>query len=157
MPEYYRMNEGDYDWATGDLKDGAMFPTVIDVKGRGYRLPTEREWEYGCRSLSAVSYSFGKDANSLSLFGWYAGKKSPAVCGFQRPSRWGLSDMHGNVYEWCWDLYNATSEQSRSSRRVLRGGSFYGFNPGYLRSAIRFNYSPEYRDYYVGFRLSRTK
>jgi formylglycine-generating enzyme required for sulfatase activity len=156
MPEYYRMNEGDYDWATGDLKDGAMLPTVIDPKGRGYRLPTEREWEYGCRSLSPVSYSFGEEVDSLSLFARYA-KDNPTVCGFQRPSRWGLSDMHGNVWEWCWDLYNATEEQSRSSSRVLRGGSFdYDF-PDILRSAIRSYNSPELRYNYFGFRLSRTK
>ena len=133
-----------------------MFPTVIDVNGRGYRLPTEREWEYGCRSLSAVSYSFGKEVDSLSLFAWYK-KDNLTVCGFQRPSRWGLSDMHGNVCEWCWDLKDATEEQSRSSSRVLRGGSFINSNPDFLRSAIRNYVSPELRYDSGGFRLSRTK
>ena len=152
----YCNAEGEYDWEQGVLKEGGKFPTVIDANGVGYRLPSEREWEYGCRALSVQAYSFGQDPNLLSLFAWYAGKSSPTICGSQRPSRWGLSDMHGNVLEWCWDQYDPTEEASSASR-VLRGGSFFNGIPDFLRSAIRDSSSPEGRDYGNGFRLSRTK
>jgi len=157
LEPYYEVDESGYDWEARSFKDGAKFPSIPNPAGTGYRLPTEREWEYACRALSAVSYSFGSEANRLSLYGWYAGKSSPSVCGFQRPSRWGVYDMHGNVLEWCWDRYDATAEEGFGTSRVLRGGSFNYNIPDILRSAYRYDYSPDYRNSSYGFRISRTK
>jgi len=157
LEPYYELDESGYDWEAGEQKNGAKFPSIPNPAGTGYRLPTEREWEYACRALSAVSYSFGSEANRLSLYGWYAGKSSPSVCGFQRPSRWGVYDMHGNVLEWCWDRYDATAEEGFGTSRVLRGGSFNYNIPDILRSAYRYDYSPDYRNSSYGFRISRTK
>jgi formylglycine-generating enzyme required for sulfatase activity len=171
LTPYYDVNESLYDWERGIWNPNSepfLFPSIPNLAGTGYRLPTEREWEYACRALSTTAYSFGGEANHLSFFGWFAGKSSPAACGSLHPSRWGLSDMHGNVWEWCWER----SDDGRwgtgkwkawwddvltgSSSRVLRGGSFSG-NPADLRSADRFNLSPDDRYIVNGFRFSRTK
>ena len=67
--------------------------------GRSYRLPTEAEWEYACRTRSTTSYSFGETAESLGEYAWFGagleGKTHPV--GLKKPNRWGVYDMHGNV------------------------------------------------------------
>ena len=158
LPQYYEFDEGQYDWAAGELKDGAKFPSIANPAGGGYRLPTEREWEYACRALSAVEYSFGSSWDSLDLFARWNNRSGPLECGSLRPNRWGLSDMHGNVWEWCWDRYDATEEEANGTSRVLRGGSFYyDADPVALRCAFRDDDSPVLRSNYGGFRISRTK
>ena len=91
--------------------------------GRRYRLPTEEEWEYACRAGSTVEW--GKRANgvcgSLGVMGWYeknsGGETHPVAQ--KEPNAWGLYDMHGNVGEWCQDLY-----EFGDSSRVYRGGGW---------------------------------
>jgi formylglycine-generating enzyme required for sulfatase activity len=131
--------------------------------GRVYRLPTEAEWEYACRSSSSTSYSFGDDESLLGDFAWFsenAGKQTHAV-GQKRPNAWGLYDMHGNVWEWCSDRYGdypdgAVSDPqgpSSGSVRVIRGGSWFR-SAGLCRSAIRGRDGPSYRGNGLGFRLA---
>ena len=154
LKPYYELDESLYNWEDGTLKEGAKFPAVADAAGSGYRLPTEREWEYGCRALSAVDYVVGSNANHLSLFGWFAGKSSTAACGSLRPSRWGLSDMDGNVWEWCWDRSN--TEDKFDTSRVVRGACFSSQTPELLRSTYRSYLNPWVRNGFHGFRFSRT-
>jgi sulfatase modifying factor 1 len=147
LTPYYTLNE-----ATAKREDGHIVEvevSIIDEKGHGYRLPTEAEWEYACRAMSSKDYSYG---DSVALLPRYAVFQSSAseTCGRRIPNAWGLFDMHGNVWEWCWDKVDA----NRNSR-VLRGGSF-DFVPLNLRSANRVNYAPGSRDYFIGFRISRT-
>jgi formylglycine-generating enzyme required for sulfatase activity len=132
----------------------------------GYRLPTEAEWEYACRAGSRTRYSFGDDPALLDDYAWYSensGQRTHPVA-TKRPNAWGIFDMHGNVWEWCWDRYGPYRARPqtdprgpiivRGRWRVLRGGSFWG-QPEDLRAAGRFGGPPEVRDANIGFRCVR--
>lgn len=129
-----------------------------------YRLPTEAEWEYAARAGTESTYSFGDDVSDLGGYAWYwdnSGKKTHPV-GQKGANAWGLHDMHGNVWEWVQDWYGenyysqgrSTDPQGPSSGdfRVLRGGSWFNFAVS-CRTAIRYCYSPDFRDEGRGFRV----
>jgi len=124
------------------------------LTGEFYRLPTEAEWEYACRAGSASAYSFGTDADGLDEYGWYLDTTDwcTAKVATRKPNAWGLYDMHGNVWEWTHDQYEADHYQkfagkpSQTSQlvnwptklfpRVLRGGS-WDSDPADCRAAVR--------------------
>jgi formylglycine-generating enzyme required for sulfatase activity/serine/threonine protein kinase len=127
-----------------------------------FRLPTEAEWEYACRSGTTTNHSFGDDFSVLPDYAWLkmsSGGTTHAV-GELKPNPWGLYDMHGNVFEWCADWYEdyPTSPQvdplgpASGKDRSLRGGS-YNNSPGVHRSARRDHQLPDYRNQNIGFRL----
>ncbi|MDR0630239.1 MAG: formylglycine-generating enzyme family protein [Treponema sp.] len=135
-------------------------------KANGYRLPTEAEWEYACRAGTITAFNVGDTINSTlsnydgtytyanSSLGIYR-QRTTAVGSFP-PNPWGLYDMHGNVYEWCWDGYAAYgSTDWVPNRRIVRGGSWYSA-PQYLRSANRVRMTPYTKTSYLGFRVVRT-
>ena len=134
--------------------------------GNKYRLPTEAQWEYAARAGSATAYYFGNGSNQLGQYAWYgsnSGRKTHPVAG-KKPNRWGLYDMHGDVWEWCSDWYGENyysssptkdpQGPSSGDKRVLRGGCCYDI-AGRLRSAIRLRVNPDSRINYFGFRLTR--
>ena len=132
------------------------------VAGRDYRLPTEAEWEYACRATSTTSYCLGDTAEPLSDFAWFGedrGKTHPV--GEKKANRWGLYDMHGNVFEWCQDrgadyptgAITDPQRPSEGSLRVYRGGSWNSV-AGSCRSAYRNWCLPSNRDDRYGFRLA---
>jgi len=129
--------------------------------GHVYRLPTEAEWEYACRSGTTTAYSFGDDA-LVNNNGFFEHKKTHPV-GEKKPNAWGLYGMYGNVWEWCQDWYGAYPSGSATdptgatsgSCRVGRGGSSGG-NAALCRSARRGEYPPEYRSIRLGFRVLRS-
>lgn len=131
----------------------------INEEGNTYRLPSEAEWEYACRAGTTGDY-----AGDLEEMAWYsanAGGK-PHPVGQKKPNGWGLYDMHGNVWEWCEDVWHDTYKGAptdgsvwtggNQGRRVVRGGSWYG-NPGLCRSAHRGRERPVYRGNLLGFRV----
>ncbi|HNE39545.1 formylglycine-generating enzyme family protein [Accumulibacter sp.] len=130
----------------------------------GYRLPTEAEWEYACRAGSETRYSFGDDAAELVRHAWYSANADghPHAVGGLAPNAWGLHDMHGNVWEWCWDWFGDYPAEAEinpvgpvgGTWRVLRGGSF-AFWAVVLRSAFRFRNWPVVGDEFIGFRCVR--
>ena len=131
-----------------------------------YRLPTEAEWEYACRARTTTRWSFGDEEGGLGDYAWYSengGRHAQAV-GTKESNSWGLYDMHGNVWEWCWDWFGNYKDgagldpqgPASGSSRVMRGGSFY-YPAQFLRSAIRFHRAPGNRGSLVGVRLLRTE
>jgi len=139
---------------------------VPDWNGQGYRLPTEAEWEYACRANASTPtrYSFGLYAAELGESGWFEGNSENRThpVGQKKPNGFGLYDMHGNVWEWCWDwygegYYNQSAADdptgpAEASHRVIRGGS-WGSGPRIARSALRDWYVPGLRFNDLGFRL----
>jgi len=131
--------------------------------GREYRLPTEAEWEYACRAGSTTTYSTGDTAESLGEYAWFkenAGNETHPV-GEKKPNRWGVYDMHGNVWEWCQDWYadyppDASTDPhgpKGGALRVSRGGSWINV-AAICRAAFRCTYTPSYRTFNDGFRLA---
>ena len=134
--------------------------------GEGYRLPTEAEWEHACRAGSATRYGFGDDAASLGQFAWYSansGSRAHPV-GTKRPNALGLYDMHGNVWECCWDRYDTDFYREspgadplgspQAAYRELRGGS-WDDGPQNCRSAYRLKNTLNSRTHSKGFRVAR--
>jgi formylglycine-generating enzyme required for sulfatase activity len=142
-----------------------------DFAADGYRLPTEAEWEYACRAGTTAEFSFGDDSGHLKQYAWFgenAGKKTQPV-GQKKPNAWGLYDMHGNVAEWCNDVYekqyyaSAPAKNPRGpgdgKRRVLRGGAWNSTAEA-CRSAARVGENPGFEDACfardaIGFRCVR--
>ena len=137
------------------------FTPAYEIKGEnvswnrdatGYRLPTEAEWEYACRAGTTTPYNTGNTITTEQAN--YSGKmffnrdKTTAVGSFQA-NPWGLYDMHGNVWEWCWDWYGNYSSAAQTDPvgassgtfRVLRGGGWI-YNAQNLRSAARSREQP---------------
>jgi formylglycine-generating enzyme required for sulfatase activity len=137
---------------------------------QAYRLPTEAEWEYACRAGTTTRWSFGDDESRLKDYAWYfdnacdIGECYGHVVGTKPPNPWGLYDMHGNVWEWCWDWLGFywvnlggwvdPTGPATGSKRVLRGGGFGGGAQS-TRSANRGSIAPGDRFSFVGARLVR--
>ncbi|MDJ0706508.1 MAG: formylglycine-generating enzyme family protein [Leptolyngbyaceae cyanobacterium MO_188.B28] len=141
---------------------------------RHYRLPTEAEWEYACRAGTTTPFHFGETITSelANYYGYYTYNGGPegeylqgttSVDHFDVANAFGLSDMHGNVWEWCqdnWhDSYNgaptdsiAWFNQDEETGRMLRGGA-WDYDPEDCRSASRINYLPAHCKETFGFRV----
>ena len=133
------------------------------VTNKNYRLPSEAEWEYACRAGSKTAYSFGDDPAKLGEYAWMLGnskdedlgkEKATQKVGTKKPNAFGLYDMHGNVWEYCLDLYDAkfydkcvkeklelnpvNLPKDKKWGHVVRGGSFRD-EADKLRSAARWH------------------
>ena len=145
--------------------DNAMgFCSKLSQKaGKACRLPTEAEWEYACRAGTTGQYYTGDGEDALKQAGWFKADSAnmPHAVGQKLSNALGLYDMHGNVWEWCSDWYaeeypaeDQTDPMGPTSgtERVLRGGSWFN-NPLSCRSGIRGKDKPDFRYYYIGFRV----
>jgi len=133
-----------------------------DFTANGYRLPTEAEWEYACRAGTRTAYFYGDDASKLKRYAWFKdnSRGKPRPVGLKPPNPWGLYDMHGNVWEWCNDLYQVDYYQKSPKEnprgpetgdtRVLRGGA-WKFSAESCRSGYRYNENPGYADVCFGY------
>ncbi|MGJ3254608.1 MAG: SUMF1/EgtB/PvdO family nonheme iron enzyme [Elainellaceae cyanobacterium] len=142
--------------------------------GKAYRLPSEAEWEYSCRAGTTEPFHFGGTVSTElanyngnytygnRIIGEYR-QKTTEVGSFGVVNAFGLSDMHGNVFEWCLDHWHPTYDSAPTDGsawitdgddryRLMRGGSWYD-NPEYCRSAFRSRPSQNYRYFSLGFRV----
>ncbi|MBX7269795.1 SUMF1/EgtB/PvdO family nonheme iron enzyme [Micromonospora sp. Llam7] len=115
----------------------------------GYRLPTEAEWEYACRAGTT-----GPRYGPLDEIAWYRDNSGgrPHEVGGRQPNAWGLYDMLGNVWDWCWDVYDA---EVYGSYRVLRGGGWFDEHWS-CRASVRRRSHPTFTVDDVGFRVARS-
>ncbi len=149
---------------------------ICDFNATGFRLPTEAEWEYLCRAGTATDFWTGNMTEPscdpldqvLDRAGWYCGNAAGGSqkVGGRLPNAFGLFDLHGNVFEWCWDRFDpgwypaspATDPTGPDTGgpRVVRGGSWAG-SADFCRSARRSGNYPTDRFSDVGFRVVRLK
>ncbi|MCL2444016.1 MAG: formylglycine-generating enzyme family protein [Treponema sp.] len=132
----------------------------------GYRLPTEAEWEYACRAGTTTAYNTGaRITTNQANYEWENSRPTPV--NRYPANRWGLYDIHGNVWEWCWDLWGeytsepktnpigpASNQGSDGDLRIIRGGGWDSSEMN-IRSAIRGSAVPTSRDDNIGFRIVR--
>jgi formylglycine-generating enzyme required for sulfatase activity len=164
-----------WDDATAWLKELMRlpgFPAKLEA-----RLPTEAEWEYACRAGSETDYYNGDGEAALAEVGWYDGNAEGRTHDVDEPvggrveaHPWGLHGMHGNVWEWCRDVYREGGHRARvdgagdaeealrkgetheSRPRVVRGGS-WSLGAWNCRSAYRNRHEPDGRYRFYGFRV----
>lgn len=167
---------------TGSPGNGLECDSAIPLwpKGygcRGYRLPTEAEWEYAARAGTTTAwYSGGNGVDGetclpntyLNDLGWFCSNSGGTThpIGLADANDYGLFDLYGNVREWCWDFFSTTYFESSpgvdplgpdsGDCRVRRGGSF-SESARYLRSASRYCYPGGKALQNLGFRVVRTK
>ena len=176
-PCYYKDASFTTQVVNGNHTSGSFY---CNWNANGYRLPTEGEWEYFCRAGTTTAFwieeptydsstcstcSTSQLSNLKSAAVFCAndnGRSEPVASKLANP--WGLYDVHGNVWEWCWDWYDnsypsgsATDYRGDSSGSglVARGGS-WGNLASVCRSANRYWYSPGDRGNDAGFRIARS-
>ncbi|MGG0281431.1 SUMF1/EgtB/PvdO family nonheme iron enzyme [Bacillus pacificus] len=136
LKEYYSINDG-YQIVSCNLDSN------------GYRLPSEAEWQYACKA-GTPGYTYGE----LQKIAWYNENSNGEIqaVGKKEPNAWGLYDMVGNVWEWCYDLYD---EKVYGSYRIFRGGSWAEKARGCGATCRRRSHPTFYIDD-LGFRLAKS-
>ncbi|HDR7471795.1 formylglycine-generating enzyme family protein [Bacillus toyonensis] len=120
-----------------------------NIESDGYRLPYEAEWQYACKA-GTTGYTYGE----LQKIAWYNENSIGQIhdVGKKEPNAWGLYDMLGDVWEWCYDLYD---EKVYGSYRIFRGGSWAEAARG-CGATCRRRSHPTFHIDDLGFRLARS-
>ncbi|WP_193771079.1 formylglycine-generating enzyme family protein [Candidatus Magnetaquicoccus inordinatus] len=164
QPFYFNNCGGDCPAESVSWNHVQEFLSVLNKMGEGkFRLPTEAEWEYACRS-GGKNEAYG--GGNVDQVAWYKSFGNPTLhpVGGKTPNDLGVYDMNGNVWEWVQDYFSPYSSASQNNpvvdkpvketERVLRGGSWDG-KAFYVRCTIRNRQPVDHRDARIGFRLVR--
>ncbi|CAM4028060.1 formylglycine-generating enzyme family protein [Lederbergia lenta] len=122
---------------------------VCNYSSNGFRLPTDAEWQYACKAKSK-GYRYGQ----IDEIAWYKDNSNERVhvVGEKAPNEWGLYDMIGNIWEWCWDLYD---EEKFGNYRIIRGGSWAEEERG-CGATCRRKSMPDFNIDDIGFRIAKS-
>lgn len=140
--------------------------SIVMTKTGGYRLPTEAEWEYAARGCGQViKYAGTSDTALLKNYAWYwpTSESKTHDVATKLPNSIGLYDMSGNVWEWCWDWYDAYNSSDvtnpvgapRGVWRALRGGGCFYENGPIIWLSLRGSNFPYTKNSAFGFRVVR--
>jgi formylglycine-generating enzyme required for sulfatase activity len=140
----------------------AFCEQLSKMSDRSFRLPSEAEWEYACRSGTETKFYFGETI-SVEQVNHGLNLNGTSEVGQFPPNSFGLYDMHGNVWEWCADHWHKSYEgapidgsawikNADEDSRLLRGGSWYHSSSN-CRSACRYQPSPDLQNHRIGFRV----
>ena len=182
-PAHFKGDNRPVEWVSWD--EATEFCQRLSRRsGKDYRLPSEAQWEYACRAGTTTPFYFGetidatlvnyraqdletKDKTYPGIYGrgsYGEFREQTTDVGSFPPNRFGLYDMHGNVWEWCEDDWHSNyqkapndggawvDENRTETRRLLRGGS-WNYDPRYCRSAVRYYIRRDDRDDDIGFRV----
>ena len=149
------------DWGSVPSSSNSTWnAATCDFTADGYRLPTEAEWEWAARGGENYTYAGSDDIDEVAWYTSNTNDTGTRDVKTKKKNAYGLYDMSGNVWEWCWDWYDSISGDTAStgpasgSDRCPRGGS-WSINASLAQVANRVSSSPDYRSNIYGFRLVR--
>lgn len=169
-PSCFKSAEGDLPVEQVSWRDAQQFcneltllmPEDLEVP-MAFRLPKEAEWTHACRAGNESTYGYGDNERLFAEYGWYSGNSGNRTrrVGLKQPNPWGIHDMHGNVWEWCFDRDKRFSLRVLSDLkgkegeeiRAVRGGSWSSLVYA-CRTANRNWYPPQEVSSNVGFRVA---
>ena len=175
LEPYYKIDKDKKDPNNTNDNDDIKWTVTINEGAKGYRLPTEAEWEYaagGGQLSKSYTYSGSDNADEVAWFWENSGDKKlsgewawPTIesnnnktkaVGGKKPNELGLYDMSGNVREWCFDWSGEVLDSNSGAVRVWRGGGWLGDDQA-CESSYHGNYEANSKGYDQGFRVCRSK